>query len=166
MPLSSASSLLAPLSSSSSFWRRTLGQCLVCSHNERIGVKISSRLCMCRAFPPGPHSKKFPLQQRSKVFPIDDYRASMVSSSVTQPEGVSVHSVDHSAALLPCAWNMACQGIVMAALKPNAGIYKQIPLFEKTFALDAFLAVFHLKSQPAKIFQQTVLPLGSLPSAL
>ena len=37
--------------------------------------------------------------ERGKLRPIDDYKASMVNASVTQTEGVSVHGVDHIAAM-------------------------------------------------------------------
>ena len=35
-------------------------------------------------------TKRLPVKQKNKVRPIDDCRASLVNSSVTQPQGVSV----------------------------------------------------------------------------
>ena len=42
------------------------------------------------------------VRQKKKARPIDDYKSSFVSSSVTQSETASVHMVDHIAALVSC----------------------------------------------------------------
>ena len=37
--------------------------------------------------------------QKDKVRPIDDYKASLVNSAVTQVEVVTLHGIDHIASL-------------------------------------------------------------------
>ena len=49
-------------------------------------------------------TKRFPVKQKNEVRPIDDYKASLVNFAVTQTEGVTVHTIDHIAALV--AWWM------------------------------------------------------------
>ena len=36
-------------------------------------------------------TKRFPVKQKNKVKPIDDYKASLVNFAVTQNEGVTTH---------------------------------------------------------------------------
>jgi len=45
----------------------------------------------------GTLTRRFGVQQKGKVRPIDDYKASMVNSAVTQVETVTLHGVDHIA---------------------------------------------------------------------
>ena len=45
-------------------------------------------------------TKRFPVKQKNKVRPIDDYKANMVNQSVTQTEGVTVHTIDHVASMV------------------------------------------------------------------
>ena len=45
-------------------------------------------------------TKRFPVKQKNKVRPIDDYKASLVSFAVAQSEGVTVHTVDHIASMI------------------------------------------------------------------
>lgn len=40
-------------------------------------------------------TKRFPVKQKNKVRPIDDYKASLVNFAVTQTEGVTVHTIDY-----------------------------------------------------------------------
>ena len=47
-------------------------------------------------------TRRFGIRQKNKMRPIDDYKASFVNSSVTQPETASVHTVDHIASLVSC----------------------------------------------------------------
>eukprot|EP00435_Cladocopium_sp_Y103_P017297 s391_g4.t1 len=52
------------------------------------------------SLPPGATlTRRFGVVQGDKVRPIDDYKASLVNASVTQPEMVCLHSVDHIAGL-------------------------------------------------------------------
>ena len=44
-------------------------------------------------------TKRFPVKQKNKVRPIDDYKASLVNYAVTQTEGVTIHTIDHIAAM-------------------------------------------------------------------
>lgn len=45
-------------------------------------------------------TKRFPIKQKNKVRPIDDYNANVVYYSVTQKERVAVHTIDHIASLV------------------------------------------------------------------
>ena len=45
-------------------------------------------------------TKRFPVKQKNKVRPIDDYKASLVNFAVTQNEGVTIHTIDHIASML------------------------------------------------------------------
>lgn len=113
-------------------------------------------------------TKRFPVKQKNKVRPIDDYRASLVNSSVTQPEGVSVHTVDHVAGLV-AHWfrshlehNKDCAAVAKTWDLRDA--YKQVPLSDVAFELDSYIVVFNPKSQLAEIYKQRVLPFGSVAS--
>ena len=44
--------------------------------------------------------KRFPVKQKNKVRPIDDYKASLVNFAVTQNEGVTIHTIDHIASMI------------------------------------------------------------------
>ena len=59
---------------------------------------------VCRSsLPPGSTlTKRFPVKQKNKVRPIDDYKASLVNFAVTQNEGVTIHTIDHIAAMTSC----------------------------------------------------------------
>ena len=50
---------------------------------------------VCRSsLPPGSTlTKRFPVKQKNKVRPIDDYKASLVNFAVTQNEGVTIHTM-------------------------------------------------------------------------
>ncbi len=57
-------------------------------------------------------TKHFPVKQKNKVRPIDDYKASLVNFAVTQSEGVTIHTIDHIAShdrLLDEEWLFECQ---------------------------------------------------------
>ena len=45
-------------------------------------------------------TKRFPVKQKNKVRPIDDYKASLVNFAVAQNEGVTMHTIDHIASML------------------------------------------------------------------
>ena len=59
---------------------------------------------VCRSYlPPGSTlTKCFPVEQKNKVRPIDDYKASLVNFAVTQNEGVTIHTIDHIASMTAC----------------------------------------------------------------
>lgn len=40
------------------------------------------------------------LRQKTKVRPIDDYKANMATHLATQSEGVAVHTIDHVASIV------------------------------------------------------------------
>ena len=40
-------------------------------------------------------TKRFPVKQKNKVRPIDDYKASLVNFAVAQNEGVTIHTIGH-----------------------------------------------------------------------
>eukprot|EP00435_Cladocopium_sp_Y103_P011386 s2311_g3.t1 len=88
-------------------------------------------------------TRRFGVVQGDKVRPIDDYKASLVNASVTQPEVVCIHSIDHIAGL---------------------GAELQVPLSEGAYEYDSYIVVFNPRSNKAEIFQQMVLPFGSVAS--
>ena len=56
-------------------------------------------------------TRRFPVCQKNKVRPIDDYKSSMVNSSVTQTEGVTVHTIDHIAAMIKLWMRMSSKAV-------------------------------------------------------
>ena len=112
-------------------------------------------------------TKRFPVKQKNKVRPIDDYKASLVNYAVTQTEGVTIHTIDHIAAMT--AWWMRSGALtpedaLVAKCWDLSDAYKQVPLSDEAFDLDSYLAVFDPGTSSAKIFKQRVLPFGSVAS--
>ena len=126
---------------------------------------------MCRSsLPPGSTlTKRFPVRQKNKVRPIDDYKASLVNFAVTQNEGVTIHTrtIDHIAAMTAC-WmkdgNLKHGDPLVAKCWDLSDAYKEVPLSDNAFELDSYLAVYDPSSRGAKIFKQRVLPFGSIAS--
>ena len=94
--------------------------------------------------------------------PIDDCKASLYNFAVAQNEGVTIHTIDHIAAMMAC-WMRT------GSTKANDGLvakcwdaYKQVPLSDEAFDLDSYLAVYDPSAGSAKIFKQSVLPFGSI----
>eukprot|EP00435_Cladocopium_sp_Y103_P054063 s402_g17.t1 len=121
------------------------------------------------SLPPGATlTRRFGVVQGGKVRPIDDYKASLVNASVTQPEMVCLHSVDHIAGLgaqLIRAHAMRGKNVLLLAKCWDlASAYKQVPLSEDAFKYDSFLVVFNPRTGKGEIFQQLVLPFGSIAS--
>ena len=113
-------------------------------------------------------TSRFGVKQKSKTRPIDDYKASFVNSSVSQTETATVHTIDHIASLLACLLRKSesyqCDLQLSAKTWDLADAYKQIPLSDQAFERDAYLAVFCPNTNRAEIFQQKVLPFGSVAS--
>jgi hypothetical protein len=93
----------------------------------------------------GTLTRRFGVTKRGKVRPIDDYKASLVNSSVTQVEVVTLHGIDHIACL--CASMMRAfksngAGIpLVAKCWDLAAAYKQIPLSDEAYYLDGYLVI-------------------------
>ena len=113
-------------------------------------------------------TRRFGVKQKSKTRPIDDYKASFVNSSVSQTETATVHTVDHIASLIACILRVAEELGTSVSLSAKtwdlADAYKQIPLSDHAFDNDGFLAVYNPTEKKAEIFQQKVLPFGSVAS--
>ena len=106
-------------------------------------------------------TKRFPVKQKNKVRPIDDYKASVVNFGATQNEGVTIHTItiDHIAAMMACWMTIeANDGLVAKCWDLSDA--KQVPLSDEAFDIDSYLAVY----DPAKIFKQSVSPFGSIAS--
>ena len=92
----------------------------------------------------------------------------MVNSSVTQTEGVSVHTIDHIAAMIALWMRMSFKIGRNFGLRAKcwdlSDAYKQLPLSDHAFEKDSFLVVFDPESKGPVIFQQKVLPFGSIAS--
>ena len=92
----------------------------------------------------GTVTRRFGVSQKGKLRPIDDYKANLVNSAVIQTEGVTIHGIDHIAAL--------------------GAFYKQLAISDSAFELDAFLAVWDPWTSSGSFFRQRVLPFGSIAS--
>ena len=90
----------------------------------------------------------------------------MVNASVTQVEGVTVHTVDHIASMVPLWMRCASQrGVKMKAKCWDlSDAYKQLPLSDNAHDHDAFLAVHDPDVNGPLVYQQRVLPFGSIAS--
>ena len=112
-------------------------------------------------------TKSFPVKQKNKVRPIDDYKAPLVNFAVTQNEGVAIHTIDHIASML-AFWmrsgSLSSEDGVVAKCWDLSDAYKQVPLSDEAFHLDSYLAVYDPSCSSAKIFKQCVLPFGSIAS--
>ena len=113
-------------------------------------------------------TRRFGVKQKNKVRPIDDYKASFVNSSVSQTESATVHTVDHIASLISCFMRASCNREEMPTLNAKtwdlADAYKQVPLSDEAFEMDSYLVVFCPDTSGPKVFQQSVLPFGSVAS--
>ena len=112
-------------------------------------------------------TKRFPVKQKNKVRPIDDYKASLVNFAVTQSEGVTIHTIDHIASMTACwmrSGSLCSDDPLVAKCWDLTDAYKQVPLSDNAFELDSYLAVYDPSSKGAKVFKQRVLPFGSIAS--
>ena len=91
-----------------------------------------------------------------------------MNSSVSQTETATVHTVDHIASLIACIMRTSDELGTSVPLSAKtwdlADAYKQIPLSDHAFDNDGFLAVYNPSEKRAEIFQQKVLPFGSVAS--
>ena len=112
-------------------------------------------------------AKRFPVKQKNKVRPIDDYKASLVNFAVTQNEGVTIHTIDHIASMISFwmrSGSLSSSDCLVAKRWDLSDAYKQVPLSDDAFHLDSYLAVYDPSCSSAKIFEQCVLPFGSIAS--
>ena len=101
-------------------------------------------------------TKRFPVKQKSKVRPIDDYNASLISFAVAQSEGVTIHTIDHIASMI-AFWmksgSLSAKDGLVAKCWDLSDAYKQVPLPDEAFHLDSYLAVYDPGCSSAKIFK-------------
>ena len=113
-------------------------------------------------------TRRFGVKQRTKTRPIDDYKASFVNASVTQTESTTVHTIDHVASMTACLLRESSKkGRKMELVAKTwdlAHAYKQVPLSDAAFASDSCLAVYNPVTDEPEVFQQRVLPFGSVAS--
>ena len=120
------------------------------------------------ALPGATLTRRFGVVQNDKVRPIDDCRSSMVNASVTQVETVSIHGVDHIAAM--CSEYLRISGTtcsfpqLVAKCWDLSAAYKQVPLSDSACQLDGYLVVYNPHTKAAEIYRQQVLPFGSIAS--
>ena len=102
-------------------------------------------------------TKRFAVRQKNKVRPIDDYKASMVNSSVVQSEGVTVHTIDHIAAMISVWFRLSeskADSSLVAKCWDLSDAYKQVPLSDEAFELDSYLAVYDpISNEPHRLFE-------------
>ena len=91
-----------------------------------------------------------------------------MNSSVTQAEMVTLHGIDHIACLGSAILkgNRGKRGdeSLVAKCWDLASAYKQIPLSDEAYDLDSYIIVYNPHKCAAEVFQQTVLPFGSVAS--
>ena len=92
----------------------------------------------------------------------------MVNSAVTQVEAVSIHGVDHIAAM--CSEYLRVSNAngghpsLVAKCWDLSAAYKQVPLSDSACEMDGYLVVYNPHTQKAEIYRQHVLPFGSIAS--
>ena len=102
-------------------------------------------------------TKRFPVKQKNKVRPIDDYEASLVNFAFTQNEGVTIHSIDHITSMLAFWMRSGSLSVgdgLVAKCWGLSDAYKQVPLSDEAFHLNSYLAVYDPSCSSAKIFKQ------------
>ena len=87
--------------------------------------------------------------------------------AVAQSEGVTIHTIDHIASMI-AFWmksgSLNAKDGLVAKCWDLSDAYKQVPLPDEAFHLDSYLAVYDPGCSSAKIFEQCVLPFGSIAS--
>ena len=113
-------------------------------------------------------TRRFGVLQKDKVRPIDDYKASLVNSAVTQVEVVTLHGVDHiaslGAALLNAAQGSEDKAKLVAKCWDLASAYKQIPLSDSAYETDSYIVIYNPATDRPEVYKQAVLPFGSIAS--
>ena len=113
-------------------------------------------------------TRRFGVFQRDKVRPIDDYKASLVNSAVTQVEIVTLHGIDHiaclAAALMSAAKRRGSSVQLVSKCWDLAAAYKQIPLSDEAYATDSYIVIYNPTTGKPEIYRQAVLPFGSIAS--
>jgi len=113
-------------------------------------------------------TRRFGVMQKDKVRPIDDYKASLVNSAVTQVEVVTLHGIDHiaslGAALLKAAKGSTSKMNLVAKCWDLASAYKQIPLSDSAYESDSYIVIFNPITKKPEVYKQAVLPFGSIAS--
>jgi len=108
------------------------------------------------SIPPGATlTRRFGVAQKDKVRPIDDYKASLVNSSVTQVEVVTLHGIDHVAclgsALMAAAQRRHGATQLVAKCWDLAAAYKQIPLSDHAYKADSYIVIFNHNTRSPEI---------------
>ena len=107
-------------------------------------------------------TRRFGVNQKDKIRPIDDYRSSMVNSAVTQVEAVSIHGVDHIAAM--CSEHMRVSHakgrhpLLVAKCWDLSAAYKQVPLSDSACEMDGYLVVYDRTLEKRKYTARTSCP--------
>ena len=113
-------------------------------------------------------TRRFGVLQKDKVRPIDDYKASLVNSAVTQVEVVTLHGIDHiaslGAAMLNAAKTDKNKRVLAAKCWDLASAYKQIPLSDSAYESDSYIVIYNPNTGEPEIYKQAVLPFGSIAS--
>ena len=113
-------------------------------------------------------TRRFGVLQKDKVRPIDDYKASLVNSAVTQVEVVTLHGIDHIASLgssmMKAANGCEDKQSLEAKCWDLASAYKQIPLSDDAYECDSYIVIFNPVTAKPEVYKQAVLPFGSIAS--
>ena len=108
-------------------------------------------------------SRRFPIQQSSKVRPIDDYSQSQINSSITLLEQATVDGADVICAtavfLMRCLASNGRSTQLLGRALDLASAYRQIPISDGSLRF-AYLSVYRPEFNRAELFQQLALPFG------
>ena len=102
-----------------------------------------------------------------KVRPIDDFSASLINSTVSTEEKISLHTLDVRGAVIACWMQQACSRLEDARLVGRAydlkAAYRQLPLSAGARRF-AFVSVFNPHETNAAVFGLSCLPFGAIAS--
>ena len=115
-------------------------------------------------------TRRFGVFQKDKVRPIDDYKASLVHSAVTQVEVVTLHGFDHIAclgsSLLAAAQQRGRRLQLVSKCWDLAAAYKQIPLSDEAYEKDSYLVIFNPNTGKPEVYRQAFRSIASVTAFL
>ena len=109
-------------------------------------------------------SRRFPVQQGSKIRPIDDYSQSQINSTVSSTETASVDSVDTICAMFCYFMKMlqvkqpGCE--ILSRSLDLTSAYRQLTISESSRDFS-YISIYCPEAQTALLYRQVALPFGS-----
>ena len=115
--------------------------------------------------PTAPVSRRFPVQQGSKIRPIDDYSQSQINSTVSSTETASVDGVDTISAMFCYFMKMlqvkqpGCE--ILSRSLDLTSAYRQLTISESSRDFFFYISVYSPEARTALLYRQVSLPFGS-----